>query len=416
MNSKQVKVAVIGGGAAGLTAAVGCAGSFGRGSVVILERQAKVGRKLLATGNGRCNISNRFVSPEHYHGDNRLIRSVLDYFSVDAMREFMASLGVLLCEEGEGRMYPTSHQASTILDALRAECQRLGVEELCGADIHSVRKEKGRFLIHCEQLTVEAEAVIVAAGSQASPQLGASAGGYELLRAFGMKSTPLFAALSPVFTKEARKSLKGVRAKGTVTLLQDGKALRQTTGEIQFTDYGLSGICVFELSRAVNEFFLMGTVDGKPCRELRLSVDVLHETDFAQLVEYLAMCRKLYGNRKADELLSGALHKRLAAAIAAQCGLEDKSCALLSQQELKKLAHGAKHFLYTPVRSDAFQSAQVSAGGFGADEIDCRTMMSRKIKNLYVCGELLDVDGDCGGYNLHFAVGSALLAASSLSS
>ena len=414
MLRKKMKVAVIGGGPAGLTAAIGCAQKFGKGCVLILEQQPKTGRKLLATGNGRCNISNALVSPDRYHGDTGLIQSVLRHFSPDDMHRFMRSLGVLLRQEADGRLYPHSNQASTILDALRSACHRLGVEELCDCPISSVRKEKGRFLISSPDLTVDAEYVIFATGSQASSQLGANDSGYALLRSLGLSHSPLFAALSPVCTKETFKSLKGVRAKGSVTLLADGKPLRFTEGEIQFTDYGISGICVFELSRAVNEFFLSGTVDGQPCRELKLSADVMSAYTFPELCDYLTGCRPLFSEKYASELLAGALHKRLSAVVAGQCGLSDKICSALSRQDLKKLAHSAKHLLFTPVRSDALKNAQVSAGGFGSEMIDPDTLMARSIKHLYVCGELLDVDGDCGGFNLHFAVGSALLAADSI--
>lgn len=414
MEQLIVKTAVIGGGASGLSAAIVCGRRYGGGSTIILEKQRKTGRKLLATGNGRCNITNSRVSPEHYHGDRRIIASVLSGFDADNMKSFMLSLGVLLREESEGRIYPYSNQASTILDAMRNECERLGVRELCEVDISSVKQVKGGYVISAGELTVRADNVIFATGSQASPMLGADGSGYSLLEAMGLSHKPLFPALSPVFTKKPDKSLKGIRAKGSVTLLADGKKLSQTEGEIQFTENGISGICVFELSRAVNEFFALGTADGRRCSSLDITADLMSGLSFTELCDHLNMCRKLYGNMKATELLSGALNRRISAAAAVKCGFADKQCSEVTGQEIKKLAGCIKAFGFTPVKHDAFKSAQVSAGGFGSDVVDHRTLMVKKYRGMYICGELLDVDGDCGGYNLHFAVGSAMLAAASI--
>ena len=414
MERIKVKVAIIGGGASGLAAAIGCARKLGGSSTIILEKQHKTGRKLLATGNGRCNITNSNVSPSHYHGSREMIDSVLSYFGAEDMKSFMLSLGVLLREESEGRIYPFSNQASTILDAMRNECERLDVRELCDIKISSVKRENGRYVISAESLTVLADNVIFASGSQASPSLGADKSGYELLGALGLSHNELFPALSPVFTKNPDKSLKGIRAKGTVTLLADNKKLMQKDGEIQFTENGISGICVFELSRSINEFFALGTAEGKKCSTLAVSADLMSGLSFDELCEYLEKCRKLYRNAKACEILSGGLNRRLSYAAVSRCGLMEKSCRELTRQDIKRLAGCVKGFLFVPVKHDAFKSAQVSAGGFGSDVIDPMTLMSKKHKGVFVCGELLDVDGDCGGYNLHFALGSALLASKSI--
>ena len=411
MDSINVKAAVIGGGASGYAAAIGCARRMGRESVVLLERQAKTGRKLLATGNGRCNISNEDVSLAHYHGDESIVRSVIGSFGVDDLKSFFTGLGVLLRSDSEGRIYPYSNQAVTILDSLRNECVRLGVREQCSFLTRNIRRENGLFVITSDDAEVRCEKLIIAAGSKAFPQSGADDSGYGLLKKLGINCTELFPALCPVSTAERYKSLKGVRARGSVTLLADGKAVKETQGEIQFTESGISGICVFELSRSVNEFFLKGSIGGKVYQNLRLAADVFCGLSFPELCSYLQDCKKLFGSASAGELLSGALNVRLAQVIAKNCGLNEKSCASLTNRDIKQLASTAKKLIFTPSGMGSFGSAQVCAGGVGSDEVFPDSLMSKKYNNLYICGELLNVDGDCGGFNLHFAIGSGLKAA-----
>lgn len=414
MEIRKVKTAIIGGGASGLAAAIVSAERFGKGSTVIIERQVRTGRKLLATGNGRCNITNRNASLEHYHGDKKIIDSVLSRFSPKDCERFFGKMGVLFRDEDEGRVYPYSNQATTVLDAMRLECDRLGAEELCQFTVLEIKRYHGMFHVCSDDLTVETENLIFATGSQASPLLGANDTGYRLLHSLNIESTPLFPALSPISTKEKYKNLKGVRARGRVTLLADGKKIISRDGEIQFTDYGISGICVFEISRYVHEFFMLGKIANIPYKELQISVDVMKDYSFNEVCTYVNKCKKLFSDSKAIEILSGALNKKLSQSLIQSCGLASKPCFALSEQDMKKIAYTVKNFTFTPVICDGYQSAQVSAGGISSDYIDPQTFMSKNIKNLYVCGELLNVDGDCGGYNLHFAFGSGILAAKSI--
>lgn len=411
MDYKNVKTAIIGGGASGLAAAIACSKKLGKGSTVIIERQPRTGRKLLATGNGRCNITNINMSSEHYYGDKSIIDSVLSEFSVEESERFFGGMGIIFRSDGEGRMYPYSNQATTVLDGLRLECERLGVEEICDFLITYVQKKNNVFLISSKTLTVRAKYVVFATGSQASPLLGANGSGYGILSKLGIETSPLFPALSPISTKEKYKNLKGVRTKGKVSLIADEKPLKSVKGEIQFTDYGLSGICVFEISRFVNEFFRLGKICGTSYGKIKISVDVMNEYSYNELYEYLCKCRKIFASYKSDVLLSAALNKKLSQSIARYCGLDSKPCFRLTDSDIKKIVFGVKKFEFTPIITDSYKSAQVSAGGINSDYIDPVTLMSNKIENLFVVGELLDVDGECGGYNLHFAFGSAMIPA-----
>lgn len=414
MEIKKVRAAVLGGGAAGHAAAIGFSRRLGSGSTVIIEKQNRTGRKLLATGNGRCNISNENISPEHYHGDKKIIESVISRFSADDLKSFFRELGILLRSDKEGRLYPYSNQASTILEALKNECSRRNVEELCGFDTMSIKKEHGRFIISSDSIAVSAEYLVIATGSKATPSLGSDDSGAKLLESLGIKSTAVFPSLCPINTKEKYPALKGVRAAGSVTLLADGKKLLTRDGEIQFSDQGISGICVFELSRYVNEFFFSGSINNVRYKDIKIAADVLKEYSFHEICGYLEEIRKLRSSESSDFLFSGALNSKLASVIAGYCGLSEKKCSSLTPHDIKQLASASKKLMFTPLKSDDFRSAQVCAGGISSEYIDPCSLMSRKYRNLFVCGELLDADGDCGGFNLHFAIGSGLLSAESI--
>ena len=401
MEIKRVKVAIIGGGAAGLACAITCGERFGRNSTVIIERQARVGKKLLATGNGRCNITNRNASPEHYQGDETIIKSVLERFSPNDCEKFFARIGILFRDEDDGRVYPYSNQASTVLDGMRLNCERLGISEICGFEIKQIKKNNGFFSVISENITVQAENIVFSTGSKASSSLGANDSGYRLLQNFGINSTSLKPALCPVVTKEKYKNLKGVRAKGTVTLFDGDKKIIFREGEIQFTDYGISGICVFDISRFVSD-----------CKNPKIFVDVMKEYSENHLCDYLFKCRKIFAN--AGDILTGALNKKLAQVIVQNCGVSQKTCRELSESDIKKLAHAVKNFTFTPLKSEDYSNAQVCAGGITSKYVYPETLMSKTVKNLYICGEMLDADGECGGYNLHFAFGSGILVGKSI--
>lgn len=410
----RIKIAVIGAGAAGLAAAITAAEKFGGNNVILIEKQAKAGRKLLATGNGRCNIGNNNIDKSHYYGDKELISSVIDDFGCDDLKRFFSNLGLLLREDNDGRLYPYSNQASSVLDCMRNRLIRLGVNEKYEFRINSIESKKNGIILYSENENLLAENVIFACGSKASPSLGSDSSGLELLNNAGIGSTALFPSLSPVETKEKYKSLKGVRSKGKVSVICDGRIIRQKQGEIQFSDKGISGICVFECSRVINEFLNYNTVYGKKHQKLHISADLMQEYNEQELIAYLKNCRKIFAQRDSADILSGALNKNLSAVIVKHCRIDKNCCKNITDAQLALLAQTIKNFCFTPIRSDSFKTAQVCAGGIGSDEVYAGSLMSKKIRNLYICGEMLNVDGDCGGYNLHFAFGSAIKAANNI--
>ena len=414
MDKIVVNTAIVGSGASGLAAAITAAERIGGKNVILIEKQAKAGRKLLATGNGRCNISNKNINKSHYFGDEKLISSVLRDFGYNELIRFFRELGLLIREDSDGRLYPYSNQASTVLDCMRNRLIRLGVKEYCSCNINTAEYKNGRILLRNEETEILAENVIFSCGSKASPSLGSDSSGLELLKNAGIRSAPLFPSLSPVESKEKYKALKGVRAKGRVSVICDGNTVRQKQGEIQFNDKGISGICVFECSRLINEYLYFHTVFGKSCRKLYGSIDLMPDYNEKELCSYLRLCRKISDQQPAADILSGALNKRLSEVLVKYCRIDKKLCRDLKESDIMQLSTAVKNFCFTPVNSDSFKTAQVCAGGIGSDEVDPVTLMSRKIKNLYICGEMLNVDGDCGGFNLHFAFGSGIKAAKNI--
>ena len=407
MNIK-VKTAVIGAGAAGMSAAISAAGK-NSGKVIILEKQNKAGRKLLATGNGRCNIGNTDLSVKHYHGDKAIIKSVLSYYTKERAQKLYRSLGLLLRTDSEGRIYPYSSRSDTVLECLRKKLEALSVDIICSFEIKSIKKENGIFCICSQSDRVYAENIIFACGSQAAPHLGADTSGYDILLPLGIKPGLMFPSLCPVPCREKYRLLKGVRAKGRVSLYADGQIIKTEAGEIQFSDTGLSGICIFNISRYVNEFFAAGST-----KKLLISVDLMPEYNESDIIGYLRHCKKLFANDDSGLILSAALDVKLSQTIVKSAGLSGIRCGSLSDSDICRLAQNVKAFSFTPSGIGDFKSSQVSAGGFDSHTVDPRTLMCRKIKNLYICGEMLDADGDCGGYNLHFAFGSGMLAADSI--
>ena len=411
---KKYKVAIIGGGASGLAAAVVCADKVGGKNVILLEKQQKIGRKLLATGNGRCNISNRNMDISHYHGDHRIAQSVLSSFGTKNLKRFFSGLGLLLRDDPEGRMYPYSNQAITVLDCIKNELEKHETNIRYEFVPGSIRQDSQGFIIQSDSDTIYADSVIFACGSKASGSLGSDDSGIKLLEKMGIRSSPLFPALSPVETAERYKYLKGVRSKGTVSVIADGKKIISKSGEIQFTDKGISGICVFECSRPVNEFLIFGTVDNKSTARMNISLDIIPELKYDSLCKYIRSCRSYFADLPAAMILSGALNKKLSEAVICFSGIRKNRCSELDENDVIRLADCAKSFIFTPKKTDIFNLAQVCAGGVSSDEINPETLMSKKINKLYICGEMLNVDGDCGGYNLHFAFGSGILAAKNI--
>lgn len=397
-----MELVIIGGGAAGMMAAL-TAAEWNDGSILLLEQQNRLGRKLLATGNGRCNLSNLSCAPDRYHGGvPAFVGPALEGFGVSDTLSYFQRLGLLCRREPGGRIYPRSDQANSVLDTLRLALEGFGVEIRTECPVTGMQRTRTGFRLAAPGGPLTADKVIVTAGGAAAPKLGGGKGGYQLLTALGHRCTPLAPALVQLRTDPTYpRSLKGVRAEATVSLLRGQDILARQQGEVQFTDYGVSGPVIFELSRAAV------TEPGA----LTLSLDLLAEQPEGELVALLAEKQTLFPGLTLENLLTGLLHNRLGRTVIQYGGRKlTQSVGALSRRELVSIARNCKDFRLPVTGNLGLEHAQVTAGGICTDEFDPATLESRCCPGLYAAGEVLDVDGDCGGFNLQWAWSSGRLA------
>lgn len=396
-------IIVIGGGASGMVAALTAAGKRDQ-KIILLERQARTGRKLMATGNGRCNLTNTGAAPEHYHGgDAGFIMPAMEKFPPAEALAFFKTLGLLTVTEEGGRVYPLSNSANSVADVLRYALEQSGVEIRAGSPAREVRHAGGGFAVVTDEEEIAADAVIVAAGGAAGEKLGGVKDGYALLKSLGHSRTALHPSLVQITTENIYpRALKGIKADARLTLRSGGETLAKGEGELLFTDSGVSGPVAFDLSRAVS-------TAGD--RKLELEIDFLRGYSEDAVFSLLAARRTAAPTLPAGELFTGALHNRVGRMVVKYAGIDGaKTLSELTEDELRQAGAACKAFTL-PVRgTEGFQNAQVTAGGMKTSEFDPGTLESRLVPGLFACGEVLDIDGDCGGYNLQWAWASGRLA------
>ena len=388
-------IGIVGGGASGMAAALAAAENPNV-QVLLFERQARVGRKLLATGNGRCNLSNIHALQGGYHGeDPAFSRPALEKMPPEETLSWFHSLGLFTTIEPSGKVYPYSDHANSVVDVLRLAMEKGNITVLTGTEVKSIRKTGNQFLVE-DQLC---DKLIVACGGLAGLQLGGSLSGYKLLGKFGHKATRLRPSLVQIKCSwHGSAALKGVRAQCHVTILKDGKFFKENRGEIQFTEIGLSGPVMFELSRDVC------VEPGQWSAVLDLLPDYAEKTLKEELL------RRRTTNLPIDELLTGVIHNRLGRVLVKTAGVKTKLAAELTENEIEDICRVVKNCQIELTEPLDMGSAQVTAGGVLTKDFDPETMQSKLVPGLYACGEVLDIDGDCGGYNLQWAWSSGYLA------
>lgn len=396
-----MKVIVLGGGASGMMAAL-TAAEDPANQVTLLERQSRLGRKLLATGNGRCNLSNIHADLSHYHGQNpNFAGYALSFFSVEQTLAFFQELGLFTLTEPSGKVYPFSDQANSVLDVLRFALQHRGVNVVCGCEVTAIERKAGGYRLHCQEQIYFADRVILACGGSAGGKLGGTDLGYRLLRSLGHSITPLSPSLVQIKTEtDCIKGLKGVRADASITLKRNGRMCAFEEGEIQFTDFGVSGPAIFSISR---EAALGG--------DQVLLLDLIRPMTEEETFEFLKKKQQSGSQLPLEDFLTGLLHNRLGRIILSTMGYSlERLTESLSEEDLRRIAHGIKFYPIPVTGVMGMDQAQVTAGGVHTEEFDARTLESKKYPGLYVTGELFDIDGDCGGYNLQWAWSSGRLA------
>ena len=397
-------VGIIGGGASGMAAALAAA-EHPNVQVLLFERQARLGRKLQATGNGRCNLTNIHANAAHYYGadQGKFASAALERYDVENTLDWFADLGLYTVAEASGRVYPYSDQANSVVDVLRFALEKPNIQVLTGFEVTKVRKTNDGFSVENGEETYLCDRLIVACGGLAGTKLGGSMSGYKLLMKFGHHCTKLRPTLVQIQSDwSALPSLKGVRANCRAKITRDGALHTAGVGEIQFTEHGLSGPVIFEISRDVCH------EKGSWICELNLLPDM----DRDQLLPMLQ--RKKETDLTAEELLTGILHNRLGRVVVKEAGIASYvPIKQLEDWELEKVCEKAFCLQVALTEPMGMDAAQVTAGGIVTEEFDPDTMESKLVPGLYACGEVLDIDGDCGGYNLQWAWSSGRCAGTS---
>lgn len=408
----QSDVIIIGGGASGLVAAITAANLGAK--VIIIDHNKRVGQKLLATGNGKCNLTNTDQSDKNYRGDSPdFAKDVLALFTDKDTINFFNKLG-LLVKDKQGYIYPISEQATTVLDILRLACDNLGVITYCQSSVISINKSEDTFILKFKNIVedkvemVSAKKLILATGGKANATTGSDGSGYELARNFGhhiIKPTP---ALVSLYGKDNFfKSISGVRTEALLTLKINNEFIMSEKGELQLTNYGISGIPVFQISRYASK-----AVDVK--KEVAVIIDFLPNHTKSMLIEHLKIQLQLNDYKNIEQQLFGLLNRKLASMILKQAGIDTLTLSSsISNTELDKIINLIKHFEVIIEKANTFDQAQVCAGGVDTNEIFANTLESKMVNSLYIIGELLDIDGACGGYNLQWAWSTGYLAGKS---
>ena len=393
------QVIVVGAGASGLAAAIAAARKGA--SVTVLEHTPKPGKKLLATGNGKCNLTNLAMPDNAYRGGKpEYIKKVLDQISVEYTMDFFRDLGVVLTDRN-GYVYPNTGQASSVTEALLFELDHLGVPVICGCQVAGIGKD---LTLKTSEGRMKADSVILAAGSMAAPKTGSDGSGYGLAEALGHRFIKPLPALVQLRCREKWcREAAGVRTEALVTLIINGKTAAHDRGELQFTDYGISGIPVFQISR----FAAKGIEEGKT---VTAELDLFPDMDFSDTERFLSGRVKKFGYRPGAEFLHGVLNQKLAHILLKESAIEKGSSGEITAAQIKKLCASMKGLKTTVTAANSFDQAQVCSGGIDMGEVNPLTMESKLVKGLYLAGEILDVDGICGGYNLQWAWSSGILA------
>ena len=393
-------IGIIGAGASGMAAAISAAENPNV-QVILLERQSRVGRKLQATGNGRCNLSNRNAQSKNYHGQNADFSAfALETYDVENTLTWFQEMGLYTVEERSGRIYPYSDQANSVVDVLRFALDRPNIQLITGFEVTKIRANHPGFTVESNEESISCDKLIVACGGLAGTKLGGSISGYKLLQKMGHHCTKLRPALVQLRSDWVGcVSLKGVRANCKVEVYNGNMLHGASAGEIQFTEYGLSGPVIFEVSRDV-------------CAEKgewMCKLDLLPDMQPDEL--YSLLSKRQTSNLSAEELFTGILHNRLGRIVVKEANISlHAPIRQLDEWELENVCQVAKALCIPLEEPMGMDSAQVTAGGIVTTQFDGRTMESHLVPGLYAGGEVLDIDGDCGGYNLQWAWSSGRCA------
>ena len=378
-----------------------CAAENGKKTVVI-DKNSSLGRKLMATGNGRCNLMNR--SEPRYYGDTEYAIRVIRHCGIEKQEQFWHKYGLILKEESQGRVYPATFQSASVVEALRTGLKMNGVEVLLQREVKAVLPDEKGYTIITSEEEIKANRVILATGGLASPGLGGSDSGYRIAEKLGYKTTSVYPALCGIKTDQRSVSgLSGMRVRGKVSVYRHHNELHREKGEILFTSDGISGICVMQCARFV-------ACNGADTAELDLTPDIYQEDN--KLIEEIRFRRRQFASESPEFLFIGMIPRKMSYAVCKQAGipLRGENLGSLNPETVDHAVYRLKHYSMKITGTKGFDAAQVTAGGIPCKSFSADTMESSIHPGLYAAGEILDVDGDCGGFNLMFAFATGIIA------
>ncbi len=408
MRQRKNELIIVGGGAAGLAASVLCARNGL--DVILLEQNDRVGKKILVSGNGKCNIGNTHIAAQRFHSQNPdFVEQVLQGYDASTVKKFFHSIGLELVEEKESKLFPMSMQATSVVELLAFAAQEAGAKILCNCTVKRIDNIDNHFTVETSQGTYTTRRLLLASGSVAAPKLGGSSAGYAFATRMGHTLVPRHPSLVQLMSEERWvKQCAGVKLPGIATLFTNGVQTVQKEGDLLFTPYGISGLAILDLSREVS----LHLAQFDYCE---LSLDLIPRFTKEQLTNLLLGRVDTKSHKPLPLWLQGVLHKKLIPHILDVSKCKAKTEKELNRKEIGKLVYTLKHLKLSISDTKGFEHAEVATGGVDTSEVNPETMMSKIVKNLYFAGEILDVDGDRGGFNFHFAWVSAMRAAKTLS-
>ncbi len=398
---------VVGGGAAGLCAAILIARTGLK--ITLLEQNDRIGKKILVSGNGKCNITNRHITPERFHSTNpEFVRNALEGYDLESVVSFFDGIGLVLQEGKEGKMFPMSMQAAGVVEILEYEAKRAGVNILCGCRVERIGKTEEGFVLETSLGVKQCQTLLITAGSVAAEKLGGNNSGYMFASSLGHALIPRHPALVQLCSEEAWvQACAGVKIPGVATLYANGEEIMQKEGDLLFTNYGISGLAILDLSREVS----LRLAAFEYCE---LSLDLLPSYSKERLTNLLTAHITKGSDKPLLLWLQGFMHKKLAKVVLEHAKCQSAQEGALNRKEINRIVHTIKHLKLGISDTRGFAYAEVATGGVDTAQIDPETMASKLVPNLYFAGEVLDVDGDRGGYNFHFAWVSAMRAAEAI--
>lgn len=406
-----MKIAIIGAGACGIVASIIAKQQNSSIEIDLFDINKSVGKKILASGNGRCNISNTQVGCENYMGENPNFASyALEQFDYKAFEKFCKNMGLLLDIKQNNKVYPLSNEAKSVVNLLQAQLNNCNINIICETTIKEITKKNNLFILKSEDKCFEGyDKVLISSGLSAAPQLNATEDGLAIAKSFGHSINPTYASLVGLNVDSTYHGrLAGVKKEVEVTLLLNGQKDKEVIGDVLFTKYGVSGFAILDISQEASYNLSL-------YQEIKLIINFFPSLNRNELLSNIESILKSLPNEKASILLTGLLSNKLPSVLLEVCNInEDSKAKDINAKQIRAIVNQLQNWRLPINGTQGFKHAEVSGGGIRTDEVDGKTMQSKKVKGLYFGGEVLDITGHRGGYNLHFAWASGFIAGKAL--